>query len=132
MYSGSDWIINSLKVENISELGKDVADMLGFVFQGIYHIERDVRRVDWSNKHWIEILVYGRGGDLATFDYSRLTLLVFAAHQMAIRVEITSANPQYLRIMFHRRNRGPENTRRHPTLDEAVALFKDICYLPEK
>lgn len=132
MYSGADWIEKSLKINNMSDLGRDVADLLGYLLKGIYHDEKAIRKVDWSNKHYIEYKTYGGHGNWASFDFDYLTQLVFLAHHMAIRVEITPVNFTHIRILFHRRSRNGDIYQRHPTLDEAVARFKETCYLEEK
>lgn len=63
-------------------------------------------------------------GSLATFDGAQLTRLVFLAHEMCIRAEV-STSWNMLRIAIHKRD--PEGTRfyrRHPSLDQAVAEWK--------
>lgn len=115
-YSGADWIKSSLKIEP-SELGCQVADILGQVFRGIYHIEKPVQKVDWTNKRWIEICLFG---SISTFDFQHLTELVILCHDRCVRLEITGAAPKYLRLMFHQRKREGNMTMSHPTIDQAI------------
>ena len=61
-------------------------------------------------------------GDLSTFDYSRLTNLVLAAHSRCVRIEILSGGPRSVKIAAHRRK--PDGTRmydRHPSLNDLRA-----------
>jgi hypothetical protein len=126
--SGSGWLIAAKGEKAVSELGKDVADLLGELFFGIYHIQPEVMRADFSNPTWIEVLVHK---SLATFDFNELTRLVFLAHHMAIRVDVSAARNGILRLMFHRRERDGGISKRHPTLDEAVCSFKNHVSVPE-
>ncbi len=51
VYAGSDWIKKSLKITKMSPIGEAVADLLGEVYQGIYHLEtRSLRKVDWEHE----------------------------------------------------------------------------------
>ena len=122
MHSGADWVKSGLKTE-MSPLGENVANLLGEWAFGIYHLEDMLHKVDWSNDRWIEINYYG---ELATFDFDRLTALVFMAHWYCIRVSVRPCNFRYLKILFHRRTRDGAYSQRHPTLDEAVNDFKNL------
>lgn len=128
-HAGSDWVADWLERTKpdaqMSPLGISVADMLGEVFLGIYHIERSVFRTDWTNPNFIEITI---SGSMSTFDFDVLTRLVFLAHHCSIRVEVQPASPRYLRLIFHFRKRFGRGWERHPSLDDAVAAFKEsIC-----
>jgi hypothetical protein len=130
-YSGSDWIKSSMRYpKEMSPLGIKVADLLGELFYGIYHL--DLKRlwaVDWSNNSYIEISIGWHS--FSTVDYDELTRLVFLAHHMAVRIQIDAATHKYLRLMFHQRCRFGDYAHRHPTLDEAVAAFKETVSVPE-
>jgi hypothetical protein len=103
-----------------------VCDIIGITAGGIYNAP-----VSWNTADWN----YGRGvsvvwrGHLATFDFNRLTALVFLCHEARIRCEIAPAG-MYLRISFwpRRSERERGNGEFHPNLGEAVATFRD--YVP--
>ena len=126
-FAGADWLKEVYKGE-ISPLGERVADMLGFVFGGIYHIHSDVVTTDWSSKRFIEIRL--RHKQLATMDSDELTTLVLLAHRLAIRVEINSLSNSSLLLRFHQRQRQGRVDQRHPTIEFAVEMFNKYCYLP--
>jgi hypothetical protein len=131
-YSGSEWVQGNIhaKGQQMSQLGKDVADLLGELFYGIYHISpKSLSKVDWSNPHWVEITIGYK--DFSTTDFDDLTRLVFLAHHTAIRVSLDAVARQHIRLIFHRRERVGHYSSRHPYLDEAVKRFKDNVSLPE-
>jgi hypothetical protein len=132
MYSGADWLKRDAKKE-VSEFGEQVADLLGFAFGGIYHIERTVLKADFSDSRFISVTV-GQN-DMSTFDSNTLTELVFLAHWMCMRFQITGAAPGCIRLQFSKRNplvdKGDFIYSGHPSLDEAVASFKEYCDIPE-
>ena len=98
MYSGADWIKRSLKKE-MSSLGEAVANLLGRVFAGIYHLpSNSLQKVDWSDPYCLEFTFYG---ELATFDFSHLTALVVFGHDEMIRISIRGCGPGYIKMMFH-------------------------------
>ena len=133
-YSGSDWLESNLKYVHpdtvISPLGRDVADLLGELFYGIYHLDnKALYKVDWSNNHHIIISICFQ--DWSTINCSNLTRLVFLAHHMALRVNMKASTHNYMQLMFHKRGRSGNFTQRHPTLDEAVSTFKANVTIPE-
>lgn len=130
-YAGADWIEKSLKYDGkMSKLGKNVADLLGELFHGIYHLDMSqLRKVDWGNSYCIEFLLGGK--TISTCDYDELTRLVFLAHHMAIRVELSPYAFKYIMLRFHQRNRDGDFSQRHPSLEEAVNEFKNQVTIPE-
>lgn len=133
-YSGSEWIQETIYAKGqtiqMSPLGRDVADLLGELFYGIYHIsQKALGKVDWNNEYWIEITIGYQG--YSTTDFDNLTRLVFLAHHLAIRVSIEAAARQHIKLIFHRRERYGDYSRRHPFLEEAVKRFKESVSLPE-
>jgi len=118
-YSGADWLRTEL-----SPLGRKVADILGAVFLGIYHLEqRELYKVDWTDPRCIEIGIYM---ELATFDASKLTGLVVACHDACVRMSIVpTCRPRHITLMFHqRKNRAGSMFERHPTIESAIAEFR--------
>lgn len=134
-FAGADWIESNLRYWNkgdlkMSELGIRVADLLGELYSGIYHLDtKQLARVEWDNDHHICFILGWKS--LATTDYNDLTRLVFLAHHLALRVEIEASTHRYLRLIFHPRKRDGAGYQRHPTLDDAVAYFKSKVSLPE-
>ena len=118
-YAGADWL-DEVRKEPVSEFGRRVADLVGWWQRGIYHLQNDVLRADWSGDRFITFTIYSNG--LSTFDNSMLTRLVVGAHDRAIRVEISPAGPHRLRLMFHPREPELEELfhRRHPTIERAI------------
>lgn len=124
-YSGANWIEETLGLE-MSEFGKKVADLLGDVYLGIYHLTmKSLSVVDWTNEDNICIVVPSY---LSTFDDNKLTMLVLFAHDRMIRIEIEGARLRYLRLIFSNRttrDRGAPQWQRHPTIEEHIALLRD-------
>lgn len=123
-YRGADWIKSALKVKEMSPLGEAVADLLGDMFFGIYHLdEKALRRVDWGNTHHIEFSLGWRS--LATVDDNLLTVLVVLAHDRMLRVSIEASTHRYLRLLFHQRTVREGNLyERCPTLEDHVAQIR--------
>lgn len=66
-------------------------------------------------------------GSLPTTDPNHLSVLVFMAHLLAIRVEIQSTKKNGIKILFHERshNKKNENLMYHPDLETASKGWKD-------
>lgn len=128
-YSGAEWLPNKVQ-ETMSPLGREVADIIGQVFMGIYHIDREITKVDWANPNWIEFCHYG---ELSTFDYCNLTSLVVLCHDRCIRLSISPASPRVLRLMFHLRTaRDGEINSRHPTIEKHIEIIRGAIGLEAK
>lgn len=117
---GPEWIKAAFKTE-LSPLGKDVARLLHDLYSGIYHIQRECSRTNWTNDGYIEIVLRGCW---CTFDDDKLTRLVFLAHDYGIRVQMDARSNGYIRIMFHRREREGNLYRRHPSIETALAEWR--------
>lgn len=114
----------------MSPLGIKVADLLGYLFYGIYHLDsKALTRVEWDSETNIEINL--RCHELATFDGDEMTRLVFLAHQFCLRCSVEAATINVLRLRFHPRERSGGMWKRHPTLSEAVAAFNERFPLGE-
>lgn len=121
-YSGADWVARTFKIENMSPLGKAVADILGKVYQGIYHLDdKALKRVDWANDY---VLIYKHDRSVSTVDFNHLTQLVVLCHDAAIRMQIGPCNFHYLELMFHQRQRDGGYSERCPTLEDHVATIR--------
>lgn len=121
-HSGAEWVVKALKTE-ISPFGARVADLLGYAFAGIYHIDhKALAKVDWKSDRYIKLLYYGKSG-LSTYDSTDLTRLVFLAHQFAVRFSIEPCNFQHVYFVFSPRERGQDLFTGHPDLTEASQSF---------
>lgn len=134
-YAGADWLLETLShrkdAPKPSELGLKVADLLGDLFFGIYHLEiRSLLKVEWNCDYMIQINI--RGG-LSTFDFNNLTRFVIMCHDRCIRGEISGVGPNYLRLRFHQRTRDLKGiSAYHPTIEEAVEQSRSVFPLEEK
>jgi len=133
IYKGADWIETVLRLEaerrgenpddvKMSDFGRKVADLLGDLFYGIYHIDKEALhpRVDWSNERHIEIVIHE--GQMATYDFGYLTRFVVLCHDRCIRGAIQGAAPRYLRLIFHPRKREGTPSETHPTMEEHIEM----------
>lgn len=111
--------------ESLSPFQRNVMNICGMVFGGIYNAPIAWNGVIWRFGNGIAIPV--RGG-MATFDYNPLTALVFLCHEARIRCEIDPHNMRYLLLCFWQRTHEGGMNGRHPNLAEAVAKFRE--YLP--
>jgi hypothetical protein len=133
-YAGAEWLQAQLKYVHpeitLSPLGVNVANLLGELFLGLYHLDhKALYRAEWDNTHHIIVSIGWQ--DWSTVDFDKLTRLVFLAHWMALRVNLEGSKSHYIRLMFHQRSRLGDSYQRHPTLDEAVQTFKDRVSLPQ-
>lgn len=122
MYSGAEWVARSYKKE-LSPLGVAVANLLGRVWLGIYHLpDASLSRVDWEDNYCIEFTYYG---DIATFDFNDLTALVVYAHDEMIRVNIWGCGPRYMKMQFHQRHKREGGiSERYPTIEDHIASLR--------
>lgn len=123
--------------EKLSPLGRAVADLLGFVFRGIYHCDtRALMRVDWENTWYIEIPMQ-RGHELATYDGGELMWLITAANDLALRVAVRSQFGGGLLIGFspriHEGERADLNIyEKLPRLNEHIAKIRTYYRLVDQ
>ena len=106
--------------KELSEIAKKSLLLLSCVFGGL-HNTPSLKKFDWQNKYWTEITT---STPLSTFDSDLLTRFVILAHDLAVRVEITSHNKQILSIQFHQRQREGDFMQRHPTIETAIEKFR--------
>lgn len=128
-YAGAGWVRKSLGVEP-SAFGSEVADILGIVWRGIYHLrDASLQRVDWRAVDMLDLTV---PRDLATYDFAELTDLVVLCHDRAIRLSIEPAMSR-LRLRFSRRSRDGAQHERHPTIEQAIERVRRFAApeLPE-
>ena len=90
--------------------------VLDCAFRGIHHVDGW-----WNRKPLYEGLSVVTRQDLSTFDFDLLTRLVISAHEEAVRVSVCPSGPGLLSIRLWPRERDGDFTRRHPTIESAVA-----------
>lgn len=122
-FAGADWIRSAFKPEPVmSPLGIAVADLLGDVFAGIYHLNpTSLRRVDWTNPSHIACNI---DRTLSTFDFAELTYLVVLCHDRCIRFSLAGNGPRHMEMLFHQRQREGSVSRRHPTMEDAIQSIR--------
>lgn len=98
-HSGADWLEKQECFKNPSALGIKVADILGQVYLGIYHISDSVtsKKVDWQSETKISVNVYG---DMATFDKGELTLLILCCVEAEVSVRASGSFKGYMKLTF--------------------------------
>lgn len=119
-YSGADWLENNTGTgHTLSPIGRKVADILGFVFRGIYHMDwRDLNASDWGNPLFAYVRL-SRG--LATFDFQHLSEMLVLCFDHMVRLEIRPRSNQTLELLFHQReSREGGVIRRLPELFDLV------------
>lgn len=117
-FAGADWVEKSLG-RTLSPIGRKAANVLGFVYAGIYHLDQAaLKKVNWADKWNVHVII---DGSLATYDANALTRLVIAAHDLCARVEIEARAYRYLRLTFSERERnGRSVITSHPTIEQAI------------
>jgi len=125
-YQGAEWIKSQrFSSKEMSNLGRDVADLLGDVWLGIYHMNyTSLSKVDWSNNHHIEMTI---GEPLSTYDNDVLTRIVLLSHDRLIRVELNGIAPGYIKAIFHRRKfRAGDLWSRMPTMEQHTRNLRAV------
>jgi hypothetical protein len=104
-YAGRVWLTRQLAASKRpapSELGEVVADILGEVFRGIYHLSESAlfhERTAWHSEWTIAIITRQ---ELANHDSPELTWLVLLCHAQGVRVAVNAKTVGYLEIRFSR------------------------------
>ena len=97
-------------------LEQKVDEFIEIVFGGKHHVQK----FEMKFNHAV-IVPYG---SMATVDGSRLTTVVFAAHQLGLRVDIENHGMRGIRLLCHSRSvREGSLTKRHPTIIEALKQY---------
>lgn len=123
LYAGADWVKEMFHIEP-SPLGSAVADLLGDLAFGIYHLNpRSLRKVEWADPY---VIIFNLDHHtLANFDPDGLTRLVVLSHDRLLRVQVKGKAPSIVELMFHQRDvrEGPMS-HRLPTIETAVARIR--------
>lgn len=126
-HRGADWVAAYYGVTP-SKLGTAVANLLGHVYQGIYHLNTtSLGKVDWGCPHRVSVVIPDGGGYVSTVDYDVMTKLVVMCHDYMMRMEVTAAAPGWLRLNFTRRfHRNYEGAMNDycPTIESHVGLIR--------
>jgi len=128
MATHAEWLEQSKKIIP-SEFGKKVANILGYVWQGLYHIQTtSLKKVKWGDERYMEIII---SQGLATWDRNDLTELIVLCHDECIRLEIRPCSPQHLKLCFHKRVPISEAgdmliCRGHPTIEEQINKIRGV------
>lgn len=93
--------------------------MLCDLFGGAHHITGKVHGygvgIETSTFH-----------DFSTFDMDLMTQAVFMAHDRCIRLAVSPSSPRLIRLcLWKRHERTGATHERHPTLEEAVARWRE-------
>lgn len=122
-HRGSEWLRSANRNIQLSTLGAAVADLLGDVFCGIYHLDRkELFRTCWDDPYIIEHRLNYRS--LATFDGNHLTALVVLSHDRCLRLDIRARRPQVLELLFHQRQRTGAISERMPTMEDHIRTIR--------
>jgi hypothetical protein len=138
-YAGADWLKQNLvyavergaKVKgkpvrsDVSPLGATVAEALGFVYRGLYHLPwPPLERAEWWNDQRVEVSV--SDDDLATWDWNLLTVLVVVCHDLGLRLAVHSGGPRRLKLYFTQRTaREGDISKRMPTIEDQIATIRE-------
>jgi hypothetical protein len=110
----------------MSTLGKRVADLLGQVYCGIYHLDINaLMRADWANDGYIQITVRD-GHDMATYDDDTLTMLVLGCHLLNVRLRVRASTHGYLKLIFSWVTEPYFSREGHPTIEESLEKARDL------
>ncbi len=123
-FAGADWVAANFKCQ-MSPLGRVVADLLGDIYEGIYHLDDSALiKVDWSNEYTISIVLRA---EFSTVDHNGLTRLVVLCHDRMLRCSIRARTVNYLELRFHQRElrEGGHFAQRCPTLEDHVRMIRD-------
>ena len=117
-----EWVQALQKDKPMSELGKTVANILGYVGYGIYNCPINYKKIDWTDDYCI-IVNWGRS--LSNWDFDKLTRLVLECHERLIRIDIYGIAPGRMQFMFNqRKSREGNMSERMPTIEEMIERRK--------
>ena len=124
-YANNDhwkWVQALQKDKRMSELGKTVANILGYVGYGIYNCPLSHKRIDWTDDYCI---VINWRHSLSNWDFDNLTRLVLECHERLVRINLAGSAPGYIRMTFHqRKSREGNMSERMPTIEEMIERRK--------
>ncbi len=87
-------------------------------FHGLHHVQQ----LKKQPRFWECVA----NGGLATFDFNTLTLLVLAAHEHCVRVELSGKGRDILIRLHPRTGTNGRMPERHPSIEEALSQYRDL------
>ncbi|MBF0481302.1 MAG: hypothetical protein HQK81_06300 [Desulfovibrionaceae bacterium] len=119
-FDHAGWVEDATKMK-CSELGREVANILGYVGGGIYNAPLNVKKIKWDDPYCIEVVWQHT---MSSWDHCELALLLVECTRRMIRVSMQGCGPRYMRLLFHKRNtRTGSMQRRLPDIEEMVAMI---------
>ena len=116
------WVQALQKNKPMSDLGKTVANNLGYVGYGIYNCPISHKRIDWTDDYFIGVTW---NHSLSNWDFDNLTRLVLECHERLVRIDIEGRATRYIRMLFHqRKSRTGNMSERMPTIEEMIERRK--------
>ena len=107
--------------DQLNDFQKRAFTILGIVGGGIYNAP-----FSWDSVYWRPNAIgVNWFKTFATYDFRDLTRFVLLCHEARIRGEIAPSSRQYLRVMLHERKADGGVSREHPSLDEALARWRE-------
>ena len=129
-YAGADWMLARRNPPPASPLGIKVMNILGQVWQGIYHIDDYVLKpsIRWDGKLAIAVTIYGC---LSTYDFPLLTMLVLCCQKAGVAVGVYGSFKGYTQLIFspnpaHSELAAPLSINDESTLEERLAQCTHI------
>lgn len=103
-------------------------EFFGEIYCGKHHIPgKHCEPVPWGDGWCVN-----HTGELSTFDFNKLTRLVFLAHDRCVRVSIQSSGPGMVRIcIWQREKRTGSIFESHPAIETALEDWRKIHPLTE-
>ncbi len=102
---------------------KRCENVLHYAFNGLHHLPFGIVKTPYYWKTNVYV-------DLSTHDSDTLTALVFAAHDQAVRLELTQSGPRMVGIMLYpRKCRIGGIADCHPTLEQKLAKWRGLGYV---
>ena len=97
-------------------------EMLADLFCGWHHVNGKLH--EWGSG--IKLNCTTADNKFATYDFNYMTRAVLMAHDRCIRFAIEPSGPGMLGLVLHKRHsRDGGMSERHPTIDDAILLFKE-------
>ncbi|NEO88441.1 MAG: hypothetical protein F6J87_30070 [Spirulina sp. SIO3F2] len=94
-YAGADWIQKTLGIKHISLLGRRVADCLGEVYRGIYHLNQtSLKKTDWTAERCVTVTISG------SLWGHEVQVLLDLCQQHELKFAIDGRSPNYMRLSF--------------------------------